>query len=146
MYVKIVQSPLAYVHHTTYSTVGVHSVDKLYWSFAMVGPKSPAPLNTAFKLARNLKQTQPATFKLRGFAINSALRRKDHKMSNGPPKHEMVYLKGLASEVRQFGEFRKVLHTGLYSQLVAMEVPVGGEIGDEVRINQHTPHAQSSPA
>lgn len=25
-----------------------------------------------------------------------------------------------------------MLHTGLYSQLVAMEIPVGGDIGDEV--------------
>lgn len=49
-----------------------------------------------------------------------------------PPKHQIVYFKGLTSEVREFGKFRKVLHTGLYSQLVAMEVPVGGEIGDEV--------------
>ena len=51
---------------------------------------------------------------------------------NAPPKHEMVHFKGLMSEVRRFGDFRTVLHTGLYSQLVAMEVPVGGEIGDEV--------------
>ncbi|KIW00547.1 uncharacterized protein PV09_07902 [Verruconis gallopava] len=50
----------------------------------------------------------------------------------GPPKHEMVYFKGLATSTRAFGEFRRVLHTGLYSQLVVMEVPVGGEIGDEV--------------
>jgi len=48
------------------------------------------------------------------------------------PKHEMVYLKGLANSTRGFGEFRRVLFTGLYSQVVVMEVPVGGEIGDEV--------------
>jgi len=48
------------------------------------------------------------------------------------PKHEMAYFKGLATSTRAFGEFRRVLHTGLYSQLVVMEVPVGGEIGDEV--------------
>ncbi|KAH7091642.1 RmlC-like cupin domain-containing protein [Paraphoma chrysanthemicola] len=51
---------------------------------------------------------------------------------NAPPKHEMVYFKGLTSEKRAFGDFRTVLHTGLFSQIVAMEVPVGGEIGDEV--------------
>jgi len=51
---------------------------------------------------------------------------------NKPPKHEMVVFKGLMSEKRAFGDFRTVLHTGLYSQIVAMEVPVGGEIGDEV--------------
>lgn len=30
-----------------------------------------------------------------------------------------------------------MLHTGLYSQLVAMEVPVGGDIGDEVSVERH---------
>jgi len=44
----------------------------------------------------------------------------------------MVYFKGLLKRERRFGNFRTVLHTGLYSQVVAMEVPVGGEIGDEV--------------
>lgn len=29
-------------------------------------------------------------------------------------------------------EFRKVLFTGLYSQVVLMTIPVGGDIGDEV--------------
>src|ERR1700712_4568167 len=48
------------------------------------------------------------------------------------PKHEMAYFKALASSKRDFGDFRRVLFTGLYSQLVVMEVPVGGEIGDEV--------------
>ena len=45
------------------------------------------------------------------------------------PKHEMAYFKGLATSKRAFGDFRRVLHTGLYSQLVVMEVPVNGEIG-----------------
>lgn len=53
-------------------------------------------------------------------------------MSKAPPKHEMVYFPKLTSEVRAFGQFRKVLHTGLYSQVVTMEIPVGGDIGDEV--------------
>lgn len=53
-------------------------------------------------------------------------------MSKHPPKHQMVHFPGLTSEVRAFGQFRKVLHTGLYSQLVSMEIPVGGDIGDEV--------------
>jgi putative ABC transport system ATP-binding protein len=48
------------------------------------------------------------------------------------PAHEMVYFKGLTSAKRAFGDFRTVLHTGLFSQIVAMEVPVGGDIGDEV--------------
>lgn len=55
-----------------------------------------------------------------------------HRSRDTVPKHEMVVFKGLMSERRQFGDFRTVLHTGLFSQIVAMEVPVGGEIGDEV--------------
>lgn len=50
----------------------------------------------------------------------------------------MVYLKGLATNERAFGEFRRVMWTGLYSQLVVMEVPVNGEIGDEVRNQNQT--------
>lgn len=57
---------------------------------------------------------------------------KDSKMPAEPPKHEMKYFKGLTSEVRAFGQFRKVMHTGLYSQLVSMEIPPGGDIGNEV--------------
>ncbi|TKA54536.1 hypothetical protein B0A49_13297 [Cryomyces minteri] len=69
---------------------------------------------------------------LRTLTTTPVLRRKDPAMSSGPPKHEMKYFKDLTSSVRAFAEFRTVLHTGLYSQLVAMEVPVGGDIGDEV--------------
>jgi hypothetical protein len=54
--------------------------------------------------------------------------------ADAPPKHEMVHFKGLLSEKRSFGDFRTVLHTGLFSQVVAMEVPVGGDIGDEVSL------------
>lgn len=59
---------------------------------------------------------------------------KDSNMPKDPPKHQMVYFPGLTSEVRAFGRFRKVLHTGLFSQLVSMEIPVGGDIGDEVHM------------
>ncbi|KAL4880624.1 RmlC-like cupin domain-containing protein [Aspergillus karnatakaensis] len=52
-------------------------------------------------------------------------------MTSNPPPNEMVYLPQILSPSRSFGVFRKVLHTGLYSQFVAMEVPVNGEIGDE---------------
>jgi len=55
-----------------------------------------------------------------------------HKDQSKPNPHELVHFPGLTKEVREFGVFRKVLHTGMYSQLVAMEIPVGGDIGDEV--------------
>lgn len=59
---------------------------------------------------------------------------KDTKIPNEPPKHQMAYFPNLTSEVRAFGQFRKVMHTGLYSQLVSMEIPVGGDIGNEVHM------------
>lgn len=73
-----------------------------------------------------------ATAVLRPFSTTKATMGKDSQISKSPPKHELVYFPGLASEVRAFGQFRKVLHTGLYSQVVTMEIPVGGDIGDEV--------------
>jgi mannose-6-phosphate isomerase-like protein (cupin superfamily) len=44
----------------------------------------------------------------------------------------MVYFQNMTNLASSSGEFRKVLHTGLYSQLVLMTIPVGGDIGDEV--------------
>lgn len=50
-----------------------------------------------------------------------------------PPKHEMKYFPNMTTALpSESGEFRRVLHTGLYSQVVLMTVPVGGDIGDEV--------------
>ncbi len=50
-----------------------------------------------------------------------------------PPKHEMAYFPDMTTSLpSESGEFRRVLWTGLYSQLVLMTVPVDGEIGDEV--------------
>lgn len=55
--------------------------------------------------------------------------------SEDPPKHEMVYFPDMTTSLpSQSAEFRRVLWTGLYSQLVLMTVPVGGDIGDEVRV------------
>lgn len=54
--------------------------------------------------------------------------------ADAPPRHQMVVLKGLLGGERRWGEFRKVVHTGLYSQIVAMEVDVGGQVGEEVSL------------
>ncbi|KAL9596445.1 MAG: hypothetical protein Q9219_005795 [cf. Caloplaca sp. 3 TL-2023] len=64
---------------------------------------------------------------------SSILRAKDPKMSSGPPKHEMQYFPNMTAAMpSESAEFRRVLWTGLYSQVVLMTVPVGGDIGDEV--------------
>ncbi|KAL1979459.1 hypothetical protein VTN96DRAFT_5733 [Rasamsonia emersonii] len=50
-----------------------------------------------------------------------------------PPKHEMVYFPQMTTSLpSKSAEFRRVLWTGLYSQVVLMNVPVNGEIGDEI--------------
>ncbi|KAL9623599.1 MAG: hypothetical protein Q9160_002055 [Pyrenula sp. 1 TL-2023] len=50
-----------------------------------------------------------------------------------PPKSEMAFFPQMTTSLpSESGEFRRVLWTGLYSQLVLMTVPVGGDIGDEV--------------
>ncbi|CDZ96507.1 RmlC-like jelly roll fold [Phaffia rhodozyma] len=52
---------------------------------------------------------------------------------SGPPAHKMAYFANMASSLPEsHGEFRTVLWTGLYSQVVLMTVQPGGEIGDEV--------------
>lgn len=52
--------------------------------------------------------------------------------NSSPPKHEMVYFPRMTTSLpSSSGEFRKVLFTGLHSQVVLMTVPVGGDIGDE---------------
>ncbi|KAH8599419.1 RmlC-like cupin domain-containing protein [Bisporella sp. PMI_857] len=50
-----------------------------------------------------------------------------------PPAHEMVYFPNMTTSYpASNGEFRKVLFTSFYSQVVLMTIPVGGDIGDEV--------------
>ena len=70
----------------------------------------------------------------RAFSHSPIRTAKDPKMPSGPPKHEMAYFPEMTSALpSKSGEFRRVLWTGLYSQVVLMTVPVDGEIGDEVR-------------
>lgn len=55
------------------------------------------------------------------------------KPNSDPPKHEMQYFPSMTTALpSESGEFRRVLWTGLYSQVVLMTIPVGGDIGDEV--------------
>ncbi|OSS49069.1 hypothetical protein B5807_05711 [Epicoccum nigrum] len=84
-----------------------------------------------------LRLSRPITFNSTRYISTTTPRAMDAYKKAGnrkdePPKHEMVHFPGLLSSKREFGDFRTVLHTGLYSQVVAMEVPVNCEIGDEV--------------
>lgn len=47
----------------------------------------------------------------------------------------MSYITHIFEEVESNSNFRKVLFTGEKSQLVVMDIPVGGEIGEEVHPN-----------
>jgi mannose-6-phosphate isomerase-like protein (cupin superfamily) len=90
-------------------------------------------LPTKFLRASTRTFSKPSiTIASRSLSSTSRYHRKDPKMSSEPPKHEMVYFPNMTNLASSSGEFRKVLHTGLYSQLVLMTIPVGGDIGDEV--------------
>lgn len=53
--------------------------------------------------------------------------------SSDPPKHEFAYFPQIVGALSESSAaFRRVLWTGLYSQVVLMTIPVGGDIGDEV--------------
>ncbi|KAK4163652.1 RmlC-like cupin [Cladorrhinum sp. PSN259] len=53
--------------------------------------------------------------------------------SSDPPKNEMQYFPDMTTALPSAsGEFRRVLWTGLYGQVVLMAVPVGGDIGEEI--------------
>ncbi len=43
-----------------------------------------------------------------------------------------MYAEDIEQKVKDNTNFRTVLQTGVYSQIVAMSIPVGGEIGEEV--------------
>ncbi|KAK4657669.1 hypothetical protein QC762_200050 [Podospora pseudocomata] len=70
------------------------------------------------------------------------------KPNEEPPAHRMVYFPDMTTALpSESGEFRRVLWTGLYSQVVLMTVPVGGDIGEEACItSQFTRWIRSSPS
>ena len=99
----------------------------------MLSPRSlTSRLTTTTLLSPSRRLLPTATTTLRPFTTTLSTMGKDSKMPSGPPAHKMQYFPGLTSDVRAFGQFRKVMHTGLYSQLVSMEIPPGGDIGNEV--------------
>lgn len=46
-----------------------------------------------------------------------------------------MYAEDIKKITKENTNFRKVLHTGTYSQIVAMSIPVGSDIGEEVHQN-----------
>ena len=70
---------------------------------------------------------------LRSFTVSAGHQAKDPNMTSNLPKHEIAYFPNMTTSLpASSAEFRRVLWTGLYSQVVLMTVPVKGEIGDEV--------------
>lgn len=96
---------------------------------------SPHPLLTT---TRNLIHSLPKPLPTRRICPISSTRSltmKDPKKSLEPPPHQMAYFPSMTTSLpSSSGEFRRVLWTGLFSQVVLMTVPVGGDIGDEVHL------------
>lgn len=60
---------------------------------------------------------------------------RDTKTSLDKPKHVPVHFPKITSlSAQDIPHFRKVLWTGLFSQVVLMNIPVGGDIGEEVHL------------
>ena len=67
------------------------------------------------------------------YSASKAIARRPASNMSGPPKHEMAYFPDMTNRLPASSEeFRRVLWTGLYSQVVLMTIPVGGDIGEEV--------------
>lgn len=55
--------------------------------------------------------------------------------SSDPPEREMQFFPRMTTAFpSKSADYRRVLWTGLYSQLVMMSIPEGGEISEEVCI------------
>merc|ERR1712232_597864 len=95
----------------------------------------PCP-RSAFTAVQRIQQQSRfgrKTFNAQGAYFSTNGKMKFNRPSEEPPKHEMAYFPEMTTSLpSESGEFRRVLWTGLYSQLVLMTVPVGGDIGDEV--------------
>ncbi|KAF2795148.1 hypothetical protein K505DRAFT_17183 [Melanomma pulvis-pyrius CBS 109.77] len=86
---------------------------------------------TTSTITRQIALPIPALVSQKSVVYTQVVCSKEAKLK----KDRNVHLQNLLSSKKAFEECRRVLHTGLYSQIVAMEVPVGGEIGDEVRVS-----------
>ncbi|WQF80600.1 Putative rmlC-like cupin domain superfamily, rmlC-like jelly roll protein [Colletotrichum destructivum] len=67
------------------------------------------------------------------FSATARMTSKFPTPSSDRPQNEMQYFPGMTTALpSESAEFRRVLWTGLYSQLVLMTIPVGGDIGEEI--------------
>ncbi|KAL3427177.1 cupin domain-containing protein [Phlyctema vagabunda] len=95
--------------------------------------KSLLPRSVRSLSVRTVPSIQQAARAFPAATRNRQSRRMASTKNTGPPAHEMVYFPNIVGALSEASaEFRKVLFTGLYSQVVLMTIPVGGEIGDEV--------------
>ena len=99
-------------------------------------PRNITRLSTSTRQNHSsLRQTYPSLIKQSRRAFSASVTMPFPKPSSDPPKHEMAYFPDMTISLpSESGDFRRVLWTGLYSQLVLMTVPAGGDIGDEVRL------------
>lgn len=102
-----------------------HSSSRALFSTSCTRPLAAPSTNSNVRVTARLGLSRRAFF--------STTKMSFKKPSEDPPKHEMAYFPDMTTSLpSESGEFRRVMWTGLYSQLVLMTVPVGGDIGDEV--------------
>lgn len=73
---------------------------------------------------------------LRSFTATTSFKMpRDTKVSTEKPKHEPVHFPKMTSlSAKDIPHFRKVMWTGLFSQVVLMNIPPKGDIGEEVHL------------
>ncbi|KAK4190693.1 RmlC-like cupin domain-containing protein [Podospora australis] len=93
--------------------------------------RSPAPLIaliSAHRQSHSIESTPQARF-----LSTSPKMAAEIKPNSQKPEHKMKYFPDMTTALPSTSsEFRRVLWTGLYSQVVLMTVPVGGDIGEEI--------------
>jgi hypothetical protein len=52
-----------------------------------------------------------------------------------PPADKMVHIRNISAQSSEVQVFRRVMWTGRSSQLVLMNIPAGGDIGEEVSLS-----------
>lgn len=85
---------------------------------------------------RSIRLTSLLSTSIRSFTATTTFKMpRDSKVSTEKPKHVPVHFPKMTSlSAKDIPHFRKVLWTGLFSQVVLMNIPKGGDIGEEVHL------------
>lgn len=93
-------------------------------------------IRVSFRIPRTLTSQRITKTGIRQFTKTvTATMPRDSKVSTEKPNHEPIHFPKMTSlAAKDIPHFRKVMWTGLFSQVVLMNIPVKGDIGEEVHL------------